>query len=135
MPDAQILFQDTAAPVDEILGERTGARYGFELAGNRVGLGEGARHAAFQQRCYGGGYLGSTHPEAICDNHARTVFWDVVHPTSDTHSWVAWVVGRALTTAGWIAPLAPIEEYRNWCEHVASGEQGRRETAWRLSGL
>jgi phospholipase/lecithinase/hemolysin len=135
MPDAHILFQDTAAPVDEILGERTGARYGFELAGNRVRLGEGARYATFQQRCYHGGYLGSTHAEAICDDHARAVFWDTVHPTSYTHCWVAWFVGRTLTSAGWIGPLAPIEEYRNWCAHVASGDQGRRETAWRLSGL
>jgi thermolabile hemolysin len=133
LPDLQLLHQDAAASVDGILDAPTD--YGFELAANLETLSHGERRAELQRRCYAGGYLGSSHPGDVCKHEARVVFWDVVHPTSYTHCWQAWLIGGTLARAGWIAPLPTPDAYRAWCEQVAGDQPGHREAAWRLSGL
>ncbi len=135
LPESQILQEDAALAVSQIL-EATGAvDYGFDLQENQVTLLHDQQRATIQQRCYSGGYLGSTNPGAVCATQEKAVFWDVIHPSSFMHCWEAWFIGQTLASAKWIAPMPAQQEHKEWCELVASRQYGHRETAWRLSGL
>ena len=61
---------------------------------------DGRTRARFQKNCYAGGYLGSLDGSSVCPEAASAMFWDVVHPTSYTHCWVAYFVQRELARAG-----------------------------------
>jgi hypothetical protein len=51
------------------------------------------------------------------------MFWDVVHPTSYTHCWLAYFVQRELAEAGLAAaPLSPTQQ-RGYCT-------ARTQPAW-----
>lgn len=132
---SQILHQDAALSIDLILQDDPAFDYGFTLAENRETLVHGQQRASFQQRCYSGGYLGSSDPAKVCADQDSALFWDVVHPTTYTHCWEAWFMGKTLAAAKWIAPMPSLQDYRSWCAMVASRQRGHRETAWRLSGL
>ena len=83
----------------------------------------GRRGASFQKRCYAGGYLGSLDSSSVCRQSANAMFWDVVHPTSYTHCWVAYFVQRELAQAGLAAAPAPVAEQRAYCT-------ARTQPAW-----
>ena len=81
---------------------------------------------SYQARCYKGSYLGETDPSFVCDNSQRAVFWDVVHPTTYVHCWVAFGLHRRMHDAGWTRPTPEISEVGDWCEGVADLPQGTR---------
>jgi thermolabile hemolysin len=132
---AQILQEDAAAMVNKLMNEKTAADYGFDLLQNTVSLEHRNQKTSFQQRCYKGGYLGSSDASAVCEDQQHAFFWDVIHPATLTHCWQSWFIGNKLASEHWIAPVPSQQAYRTWCELVANRQNGHRETAWRLSGL
>ena len=82
---------------------------------------------SYQARCYKGSYLGETDPSFVCDNSQRAVFWDVVHPTTYVHCWVAFGLHRRMHDAGWTRPTPEISEVGDWCEGVADLAAGHQE--------
>jgi thermolabile hemolysin len=132
---AQILQEDAAKMVDRLMQASTAAQYGFDLSQNTVFLAEGNSSARFQERCYKGGYLGSSDADDVCQDQQHAFFWDVIHPATLTHCWKSWFIGNQLADVHWIAPMPTQQDYRKWCELVADRQNGHRETAWRLSGL
>ncbi len=135
LPDSQILQEDAAMAISQILQNKNSVDYGFSLQENQETLTYDGQHATIQKRCYSGGYLGSTDPAEVCAGQESAMFWDVIHPTTFMHCWEAWFIGQTLADAAWIAPMPAQAEYKAWCELVASRQNGHRETAWRLSGL
>jgi phospholipase/lecithinase/hemolysin len=129
LPDAKLVFVDAAELVDEILAGRapdgSGAPfdYGFALRDLETELRAGRSRGRFQNRCYSGGYLGSLSSSSVCEEAASAMFWDVVHPTSYTHCWLAYFVQRQLAAAGLAAaPLSPTQQ-RGYCT-------ARAQPAW-----
>ncbi len=82
---------------------------------------------AYQARCYKGGYLGESDPSFVCENSQRAVFWDVVHPTTYVHCWVAYGIHRQMAAASWARPTPDIEEVGEWCGAVAQLVAGHQE--------
>ena len=135
LPDSQILEEDAALRISQILKSNSAADFGFKLQENQETLAHDGQQATIQKRCYSGGYLGSSEPAEVCAGQEAAMFWDVIHPTTFMHCWEAWFIGQTLANAKWIAPMPAQPEYKAWCELVASRQNGHRETAWRLSGL
>lgn len=121
LPDAKIVTVDAAKLVDEILEDRKpgGARgsfdYGFSFRDMESVLRDGRTRANFQNRCYSGGYLGSLSASTICAQSQSAMFWDVVHPTSYTHCWVAYFVQDELAKAGMAPKPGAVSEQRAYC--------------------
>lgn len=119
---ATLVAVDTEKVVNRMLRGRvpdgSGAPfdYGFSLRERERVLGD----TGFQDRCYGGGYLGTGDRQKLCPESRRAFFWDVVHPSSYTHCWVAFFVERSLAQAGLLAGLPSPEEQRAYCEARAS---------------
>ena len=127
--DARVVYVDAARLVNEILAGRSpdgsGAPfdYGFALRDLATELRAGRERGSFQNRCYSGGYLGSLSTSSVCPDAASAMFWDVVHPSSYTHCWVAYFVQRELAGAGLAAaPLSPTQQ-RGYCT-------ARAQPAW-----
>jgi phospholipase/lecithinase/hemolysin len=135
LPGGHLLHHDAAAQIEDVLEHRSQLELGFDLSTRFATLADATRRESIPQRCYVGGYLGSSDPTSICPDQEHALFWDRVHPTSYAHCWVARSIAETLARAGWVAQPPPVDAHRAWCEHVASGDRGRRETAWRLSGL
>jgi phospholipase/lecithinase/hemolysin len=121
LPEAQILAVDAAGDVDKILqsrspdGSRQSFDYGFALRDLEREVRDKRVASRFQNRCYSGGYLGSLDPTSVCPQARSAMFWDVVHPTSYTHCWVAYFVQRELARAGLgVAPVSPAD-HRAFC--------------------
>ena len=129
LAEAQLVTVDAARLVDEILDGRApdSARerfdYGFALRELESEVRAGRRGARFQKRCYEGGYLGSLDSSSVCRQSENAMFWDVVHPTSYTHCWVAYFVQRELAQAGLVAAAPPVAEQRAYCT-------ARTQPAW-----
>lgn len=83
-------------------------------------LHDGRRALRIQEQCYAGGYLGTSDPERICHEADHAFFWDVVHPTTLTHCWIAYFVERAMADAGLLQRAPSAEEHRAYCEATAS---------------
>jgi phospholipase/lecithinase/hemolysin len=129
LAEAKLVYVDAARLVDEILAGRapdgSGAPfdYGFALRDLEKEVRDGRRQGRFQKRCYSGGYLGSLSSSSVCEEAASAMFWDVVHPTSYTHCWLAYFVQRKLADAGLAAvPLSPTQQ-RGYCT-------ARTQPAW-----
>ncbi len=129
LPGAKVLSVDAARLVDQILAGRApdGSRerfdYGFALRDLESELRDGRTSGRFQKRCYSGGYLGSPDSSSVCAQSENAMFWDVVHPSSYTHCWLAFLVQRELARAGLAtAPLSPAE-HRAYCT-------ARNQPAW-----
>lgn len=126
LPPASILEVDTARAIDELLEsrspDRSGRRfdYGFTLGELGAELRDGRRRARIQDRCYEGGYLGTHDRSKVCANPHRAMFWDVVHPTSYTHCWVAFFVEREMAKAGRVVAGPSPEEQKAICEESAA---------------
>jgi len=120
-----IVSPDVASMIDLVLAGRApgGARfdYGFELRENARILGSGTNGRHLQDRCYHGGYFGSFGDMApTCRTPERALFWDVVHPGSYTHCWLAWFFRSAMSPAGWIAPAPSLDNQRTRCERAVA---------------
>jgi phospholipase/lecithinase/hemolysin len=121
LPEARLVSVDTAKLVDQILAARApdgsgrSFDYGFALRELESTVGAGRERRTFQKRCYSGGYLGSLSASSVCSEAASAMFWDVVHPTSYTHCWVAYFVQRELAAAGLAAAPESVSERRAYC--------------------
>jgi phospholipase/lecithinase/hemolysin len=119
-----IVLVDTEEAVDVMLAGRapdgSGRRfdYGFALSAREQALRHGRRVLAVQDRCYTGGYLGTSDPGRTCAEAGHAFFWDSVHPTTRTHCWIAWFVARALAREGLLAGVPGPEAYRAYCDEA-----------------
>lgn len=68
------------------------------------------------QKCYLGGYLGSTDEKKVCANPEKMLFWDDIHPTSAGHCWLAYFLHSFLNDQNIIRPLAKFKEYQKLCK-------------------
>ena len=123
LPDAQIRIADAATLFMMLLEDRLrvggGEEYldaGFDLESGRQELRHGSRVVEIQRRCYEGGYLGAEGKAPICEHVGRAVFWDVVHPTTYTHCWQAYMIAAQLHEEGWIDSLVEPGTHRARCE-------------------
>jgi hypothetical protein len=122
LPDAKIVYVDSARLVDRILegrapdGSRERFDYGFSVRELSSELRDGRTRGSFQNRCYSGGYLGTLDAaSAICAQAGSAMFWDVVHPTSYTHCWLAYFVQGELARAGLTSQPGTVAEQRAYC--------------------
>jgi phospholipase/lecithinase/hemolysin len=118
---ATISYVDTFKLVDQIFagqapgGSRQRFDYGFALDELSSEVRDGRKRARYQKRCYSGGYLGSLDSSTICAQSTSAMFWDIVHPTSYTHCWVAYFVQDQLAQAGLAAKPASVADQRAYC--------------------
>jgi phospholipase/lecithinase/hemolysin len=126
LPGATLVRVDASRIVDRMLrgvapdGSGRPFDYGFSLREREGELRDGRRRASVQDRCYSGGYLGTSDPGKLCAQSRSAFFWDVVHPTSYTHCWVAFFVERELARAGWLAAAPSVVEQRAYCRERAA---------------
>jgi len=121
--DARILLVDSYHMTRSILAKRFFTDeggpfdYGFALEALHQDLQYENRKIGLQQPCYTGVYMGSLDDTQTCAVAHAAFFWDVIHPSTFTHCWQAYLVGDALSTAGWIEPLPDPQQYRQWCQN------------------
>ena len=127
LPGTSITLLHTQQAIASILanrlpasGERRGGArfvYGFDLRSLRSReLRDRKGVIPIQDRCYRGGYLGTGDPENVCGEEARAFFWDMVHPTSYTHCWLAFFVQRDLVRAGLLDGEPDARAHRTYCD-------------------
>lgn len=125
LPDATIVPVDAARAFYEMLerispeDDRYAFDYGFDLDGMRRTLQTPRSRHTVQDRCYSGGYLGTGDASKVCPQVGSALFWDVVHPSSYMHCWVAYFVQRDLANAGWVPPPASADAHRAYCRDAA----------------
>ena len=78
-------------------------------------------------RCYTGGYLGETDASFVCNNVERAVFWDVVHPTTYVHCWIAVALQQRMNTENWTRKTPNMSEVGEWCGGIADILAGHEE--------
>lgn len=127
LPGASISLVDTQQAIDAILAGRLPAAdgtsrrskrfdYGFDLSSLRsTALRDRRGVITIQDRCYDGGYLGTSDPENVCSEEATAFFWDMVHPTSYTHCWLAFFVERQLAQADLLGSEPDPLAYQEYC--------------------
>ncbi|MEP5566246.1 MAG: SGNH/GDSL hydrolase family protein [Halioglobus sp.] len=120
-PDLEIAVADSATLLNRALDpDLNGDSMDFDLASNRVTLSDEATQTSFQDRCYSGMTLGILAPSAsVCANPPRAVFWDLVHPSTYLHCWMAYAFGDLLHAKGWVGAMPDVTEHRAWCERIA----------------
>jgi phospholipase/lecithinase/hemolysin len=69
-----------------------------------------------QERCYQGGFLGTSDPAKVCPEAARAVFWDALHPGTYAHCWLAGFFQMEMVRAGFLKRAPSSEEYRAFCQ-------------------
>jgi len=141
LPGASIVVTDTQQAINEILAGRmsTSGRatkafaYGFDLTSLRsTKLRDWRGPIAIQDRCYRGGYLGTSDPQNVCPQEPHAFFWDMVHPDSYTYCWLAFFVERDLVRAGLLEHEPDPREYRDYCarrQEPATPGVARRDPA------
>ena len=78
-------------------------------------------------RCYSGGYLGETDASFVCNNVERAVFWDVVHPTTYVHCWIAVALQQRMSAENWTRKTPNMSEVGEWCGGIADVLAGHEE--------
>lgn len=125
LSDAEILHVDSHGMSASIFSKRLFTDpdhdfdYGFNLETLHQTLEYEDRKIELQSHCYSGAYLGSLDDSNTCDTAHAAFFWDVIHPSTFTHCWQAYLVGDTLSSAGWISPLPAPGPYREWCEALS----------------
>lgn len=120
-PGVEVLLLEASTVFDQVTDPMIGGEeMGFDLESNKVVVSAGGQQLAIQDRCYSGMTLGVFAPSAnVCNEAARTVFWDLVHPTTYFHCWMAFYIGNRLHEEGWIESVTSMAEHRAWCEMIA----------------
>lgn len=120
-PGVELILADADATLEAVLDPELGAEeMGFDLLSAQVLLSDEHTEKAFQDRCYSGMTLGVlAQPTSVCADGSRLPFWDLVHPSTFLHCWMAYSIGTLLQQQGWIGPLPDRAEYRAWCELIA----------------
>jgi hypothetical protein len=63
------------------------------------------------------------------------MFWDVVHPTTFSHCWQAYMIAKDLAQVGWYGELPALDEYKAWCKKIAQDDGASNDKQWLLRGL
>ena len=131
--DATIVLFDAHTLFDEVLGDTSRhhsaliAAAEFDPAQNARKIESDMHSVVAQERCYRGSYLGSRDPTDICANSNRAIFWDVVHPTTYVHCWIAFAINQQLTSLRWASETLAISDVGRWCSGVADVVAGHEE--------
>lgn len=120
-PEVEVVLMDASTVFDEVTDPNIGGRLmGFDLDSRRVELEGGDNQLAIQDRCYSGMTLGLlATSSSVCQQASRVVFWDLVHPSTYFHCWMAYAIGNEFHRQGWTGPMPPMEEQREWCGMIA----------------
>lgn len=121
LAQADIIAVESAKLVDRILrgvapdGSGTPFDYGFALRQREERVRDGNTELRLQKHCYQGGYLGSLSDDSVCADSENAMFWDIVHPTSYTHCWVAYFVQGEMARRSLAVPPPSPAEQRGFC--------------------
>jgi phospholipase/lecithinase/hemolysin len=120
-PEMEVVLMDANTVFDEVIDPNIGERLmGFDLDSNRVELEGEGMELTIQDRCYSGMTLGLfASSSKVCQQASRVVFWDLVHPSTYFHCWMAYAIGKEFHRLGWTGPMRPMEEQREWCGIIA----------------
>ena len=88
-----------------------------------------------QKNCYSAGYLGSAKTDTVCDDQQSAMFWDIVHPTTFSHCWQAYMIAKDSATVGWYGILPDQYQYKRWCEKIARDNGMANDKKWLFRGL
>jgi phospholipase/lecithinase/hemolysin len=133
MPDASIRLFNAHRLFNDVLGEH--AQYhqalkeeaDFDTNNNAKKIESEIHSVVAQERCFSGGYMGSRDPQEICPNSNRAIFWDVVHPTTYVHCWVAYTINQQLSELQWASGAPVLTDVGDWCAGVADVVAGHEE--------
>lgn len=133
MPDASIRLFNAHRLFNDVLGEH--AQYHqalkeeaeFDTNKNARKIESEIHSVVAQERCFSGGYMGSRDPQEICPNSNRAIFWDVVHPTTYVHCWVAYTIKQQLSELQWASGAPVLTDVGDWCAGVADVVAGHEE--------
>jgi thermolabile hemolysin len=121
LPGTEIVTVESDRLVDRILrgvapdGSGTPFDYGFALREREAKIRYWDSELRLQKRCYHGSYIGSLTDDSVCAEWENAMFWDIVHPTSYTHCWIAYFVQREMARHGLVAePPSPLDQ-RGYC--------------------
>lgn len=132
-PDASIVLFDSFGLFEDVLGDTATyhqdlkAEADFDVARNAQKIESQIHTVVAQERCFRGSYMGSKNPTEICANSNRAIFWDVVHPTTYVHCWVAYTVNQQLADLSWAASAPVLDDVGEWCAGVADVVAGHEE--------
>lgn len=121
LPDLTVVVVDSARVMDRISrrvsldGSGRPFDYGFSNSGLETTLAFGNQRVRLPERCYEGGYLGSLSDQPVCSRWPNSMFWDVVHPSSYLHCWIAYVVQHEMARRGLSEPPLSVEDQRAYC--------------------
>ena len=133
--DVAIALVETSKHIAKISSQPNGFDYGFALNKNSKPLLIAGESKLIQYNCYAAGYLGTSKTNTVCDDQQSAMFWDVVHPTTFSHCWQAYMIAKDLAKIGWYGELAPLAEYKNWCKKIAYDNGVTSNKQWLLRGL
>ena len=133
--DVAIALVETSKHIAEISRQSYGFDYGFALDKNSKPLLIKGESKLIQYNCYSAGYLGTAKTDAVCNDQQSAMFWDVVHPTTFSHCWQAYMIAKDLAKVGWYGRLPPLPEYKRWCKKIAHDDGIANDKQWLLRGL
>lgn len=126
MPGAKILLVDSHGMSQSIFdgnlftNVKAGFDYGFTLMPLQETLEYKDIKMELPKPCYTGVYMGSFSEDETCELADSAFFWDVIHPTTFTHCWQAYLVSTSMSNAGWLQQLPKPADYRAWCQSQVS---------------
>lgn len=132
-PEASIVLFDSFALFEDVLSDTATyhqdvkAKADFDVAKNAQKIESSLYTVVAQERCFSGSYMGSKDPGEICANSNRAIFWDVVHPTTYVHCWVAYTINQQLADLSWAAGAPVLSDVGEWCAGVADVVAGHEE--------
>lgn len=71
--------------------------------------------------------MGETDASFVCNNVQRAVFWDVVHPTTYVHCWIAVALQQRMSAENWTRKTPNMSEVGEWCGGIADVLAGHEE--------
>ena len=132
-PAASIVLFDSFSLFEDVLSDTATyyqdvkAKADFDVAKNAQKIESSLYTVIAQERCFSGSYMGSKDPSEICANSNRAIFWDVVHPTTYVHCWVAYTINQQLADLSWATSAPVLSDVGEWCAGVADVVAGHEE--------
>ena len=134
-PEIAIALVETSKHIAKISSEPNGFDYGFDLNKSSKPLLIEGESKLIQNNCYTAGYLGTSKTTAVCDDQQSAMFWDVVHPTTFSHCWQAYMIAKDLAIVGWYGDMPSLQTYKIWCKTIAGDNGTANNKLWLLRGL